>query len=170
MMFSEEVLAKFWARVEKTESCWIWTGAKIGIGRYGAFYLWGRMNLAHRISWEIHYGPIAWNGAPEAPGFADDWRWDADGIPIDGKTHPGDHICHHCDNPPCVRPDHLFRGTNTDNILDKTMKGRAGKKLDAEKVRAIRNSTLRQHVLAKVYGVSEDHIGAIVRRIYWKHI
>jgi hypothetical protein len=89
---------RFWAKVRKSEGCWEWVGSKIpkGYGNIGISYRPPKSALAHRVSWEIHFGPI--------PG--------------------GMFVCHHCDNPGCVRPDHLFLGTNLDNIRDSESKGR----------------------------------------------
>ena len=144
-MITEDVLARFWARVDKAEpsQCWMWT-KKSGqaMQGYGAIYLWGYMRVAHRVSWEIHYGTIP-----------------------DGLC-----VLHHCDNPPCVNPEHLFLGTNYDNILDKMLKDRSGKKLKRKQIREIRASTLRQSELASIYGVCENHISGICRRVFWKHV
>ena len=80
---------RFWSRVHKTEDCWLWTGSSTGTNlRYGAMFRAGRMVNAHRISYELAYGPIA------------------DGMVID-------HICHvH----KCVRPDHLQAVTQKQNL------------------------------------------------------
>lgn len=86
---------RFWIKVEKTEGCWLWTGATIRDG-YGTITIDGRSVKAHRIAWELTYGPI-----PE-----------------------GMLVCHRCDNPSCVRPDHLFLGTHADNVHDCIQKGR----------------------------------------------
>lgn len=87
---------RFWRYVDKSGECWLWTGATNG--RYGHISRGTGLGLvgSHRASWEIHNGPIP----------------------------PGMHVCHHCDTPPCVRPDHLFLGTNQDNTNDKVAKGR----------------------------------------------
>lgn len=87
---------RFWAKTDRSGECWLWTGAKNPAG-YGSFSMNGTNDMAHRTSWTLTYGPI-----PE-----------------------GMFVCHHCDNPPCVRPDHLFLGTALDNMLDKVAKGRA---------------------------------------------
>lgn len=87
---------RFWEKVEKTDGCWLWTASLTNKG-YGEF----RLNepspiLAHRVAYELAHGPIP----------------------------PGLFVCHHCDNPPCVRPDHLFLGTQKDNAQDMVRKGR----------------------------------------------
>lgn len=89
---------RFWLYVEKTDNCWTWTGAtnKDGYGQINSRNATRRI-LAHRLSWMIHFG----------------------GIPS------GLFVCHACDNPPCVRPDHLFVGTAMDNMRDMIKKGRA---------------------------------------------
>lgn len=90
---------KFWEKVKKTPGCWLWTGARTGRG-YGALYFqeggkrWHK--TAHRLSWEYARGAIP-NGL---------------------------FICHHCDNPLCVNPAHLFVGTVQDNNRDRDNKGR----------------------------------------------
>lgn len=86
---------RFWPNVQKSEGCWEWQGVRLHHG-YGALQFRGKLRKAHRLSWELHNGPI-----PE-----------------------GLIVCHHCDNPPCVRPDHLFLGTSKDNADDKGCKGR----------------------------------------------
>lgn len=93
---------RFFKWVKKTDGgCWLWIGStnkvKPGSGA-GQIRIKGRKNpvLAHRISWEIHKGPI-----PE-----------------------GMNVCHSCDNPPCVNPDHLFLGSQSDNLKDMFAKGR----------------------------------------------
>lgn len=152
MTFPDDVLERFWTKVDKTESCWIWTSAKGGVGQYGLFHLWGRARLAHRISWEIHYGPI-----PK------------------GEGYHGTCVLHHCDTPPCVNPEHLFLGTSRDNTDDALAKKRLHTKLTAKDVREIRAACERgewgcQSTQARVYGVHHSAIYAIVKRITWTHI
>lgn len=95
------IAERFWAKVQKiddADSCWIWS-AKTNHGGYGLITEAGagsRTLSAHRVSYEINIGPIA----------------------------EGLLVCHRCDNPPCVRPSHLFLGTNQDNIDDCIRKGR----------------------------------------------
>ena len=141
---------RFWNKVDKTNRCWNWTGCGVRAG-YGQFWFKGKMRLAHRLS--AYFAGII-------TGLQDER-----------------HVMHTCDNPSCVRPDHLIAGTNKDNHKDKAVKGRAAKgernskaKLTANKVRAIRADNRSQRELAKVYGVSQVAIGKIKRRQHWRHI
>lgn len=86
---------RFWRRVKKTDGCWEWTGGLLSSG-YGACFVGAYSTGAHRVSWELANGPIP------------DGLW----------------VLHHCDNRPCVRPDHLFLGTVLDNNRDAIAKGR----------------------------------------------
>jgi hypothetical protein len=88
---------RFWSKVEKSDECWKWTAGKHNAG-YGVFWEKGRFYKAHRWSWERERGPIP------------------DGL----------NLLHKCDNPACVRPDHLFLGTQKDNVNDMVSKGRHG--------------------------------------------
>ena len=90
----EGAAAVFWSRVHKTRRCWWWLGGKPG--GYGAFSFEGQHHAAHRFSYELNVGPIP----------------------------AGLMVLHRCDNPSCVRPAHLFVGTNADNIRDASAKGR----------------------------------------------
>jgi hypothetical protein len=90
-------------------------------------------------------------------------------------------VCHKCDNPCCVNPEHLFLGTRSDNMLDMVSKKRgilpdnAGEKhgmskLTKEQVLEIRASKHTQSTLAKKFGVHQQHISRIINRQTWKHI
>jgi len=86
----------FWDYVEKSDGCWEWSGAKDRDG-YGKLISGYRDVRAHRLSWELHFGAIP----------------------------SGLLVCHHCDNPSCVRPDHLFLGDAQANSDDMVLKGRS---------------------------------------------
>lgn len=97
--YSESDEKRFWERVRKSDACWVWVrGCFAGKYSYGAFRAAGKLRKAHRVSWELA------NGRPIPPGLM---------------------VCHRCDNPPCVRPEHLFLGTNQDNQRDASAKGRS---------------------------------------------
>ena len=87
----------FWGKVAKSDGCWEWQGT-IKTDGYGAVVVSRKQYLAHRYAWALTNGPIP-----------------------DGMF-----VCHHCDNPRCVRPDHLFLGTALENNRDKMAKGRYG--------------------------------------------
>ena len=83
-------------RIEERDSCWIWTGAQHGNG-YGEVWCNNRRQYVHRVAFETFIRPLA----------------------------PGEVVCHHCDTPLCIKPDHLFAGTQADNMRDMHHKGRA---------------------------------------------
>ncbi len=89
---------RFWAKVEKSDDCWVWIGSRSSSGYGRISNENGRQEQANRVAWRLANGPI-----PD-----------------------GFDVCHHCDNPPCVRPDHLWLGTPRDNGLDMVAKGRQG--------------------------------------------
>lgn len=155
---------RFWSRVDKTDSCWLWTGT---ISRctsrptYGVIGRGGRggpNSSAHRVSYELHFGPIP-----------------------DGML-----VCHTCDNGLCVNPAHLFLGTAKDNMHDMINKGRdrhdspcrgeqqGSHKLTDAIVQEVRCRYATEHIphskLAKEYGVAKSAIGRIIRRQSWRHV
>jgi hypothetical protein len=149
LIFGDE--ARFWQYVQKTETCWLWTGSTDanGYGRFTAVYLDGRRrsSTSHRYSYELHYGKIP-----------------------DGML-----ACHKCDRPGCLNPSHLFLGTEQDNNRDKIKKNRHRKAdgsqtiLTDEDVKTIKQtSNLVQ--LATEMGVSPRCILNIMLGKSWKHI
>ena len=94
-MDNDVLRERLYKRTRRTDGCWVWIGAKTN--GYGVICIGGtKTRQAHRVSWELENGPIP-----------------------DGMC-----VCHHCDNPSCVRPDHLFLGTRADNNRDRDAKGR----------------------------------------------
>ncbi len=145
----------FWARVERGDGCWLWSG-RLNTYGYGVLRYRGRTIGAHRLSWIFTNGPI-----PE-----------------------GLYVCHHCDNPRCVRPDHLFLGTSKDNQVDASRKGRSrGRvghgehnnhaRLTADKIRLIferraQGATHKQ--IAQEFGICKTSVSYILRGIYWSSV
>lgn len=140
---------RFWAKVDKSGECWEWTGAKNHYG-YGKFSVRRCVWVfAHRVAWEI----------------------------TNGEIPAGRFVCHRCDNPACVRPDHLFLGTAQDNSTDAKVKQRSksashlGRRLTREEVEQMRSlyqgGECSQQQLARRFGVSQGLVSAIVRgRLY----
>ena len=90
-----------------------------------------------------------------------------------GKIGRGLVVCHHCDTPACIRPDHLFVGTDQDNATDAQWKGRKRKRLTDDEVRAMRRLRERGDLLSTLahhFGVTESMVSRIVRGLAWKHI
>jgi hypothetical protein len=144
-MRTKSLKEAFWDRVVKTEYCWDWIGPKMPFG-YGHFYINATRKYAHRFSFEIH----------------------------NSITIPkGLQINHNCDNPSCVNPEHLYIGTQKDNIRDKIVRERASR-LTRIQVLEIRSRYSKGNTtwtkLAKEYGVSKTHIGYIINRKSWFHI
>lgn len=139
---------RFWPKVRKTEGCWIWEGIRTTSG-YGLSSINGQTIVAHRISYMLRHGPIPDNML----------------------------VCHHCDNPLCVRPDHLFLGTPADNMMDKVHKGRQSRGMTSgrthltdDMIREIRASKETHGQAAKRFGVSASAIYRIRKRETWAHV
>lgn len=156
---------RFWPRVQRTEGCWFWTGYINAYG-YGRFSIRRRTYMAHRVSYELTYGAIP------------------DGLDV----------CHHCDNRPCVRPDHLFVGTRADNLNDMYQKGRRSigsrhsaaligrvprgeghyrHKITEEQVRIIKSESaagVTRAALARRFNITRTAVIKVVRGTRWKHI
>lgn len=128
--------------------CWIWTDC-LNTHGYGRICAEGRDKLAHRISWELHVGPIP------------------DGL----------HVLHRCDVRSCVNYLHLFLGTNQDNVTDKVQKGRQAKgsangnsRLTEERVIEIFHAEGTLRAVAAQYEVSQQQVSRIKRKERWGHI
>ena len=152
-MYDQSILNRFWSKVKKADGCWEWQAGTNTYG-YGTFNLNKKTRSAHRVSWAISRGPIS----------------------------EGMCILHHCDNPACVRLDHLFIGTHSDNNNDSVAKGRWGdrggenhgnSKLvenDVYEIRRLRSLGVTQPLLAKMWKISRPHVSLIVRRKTWRNI
>ncbi len=173
MNIQPSTVNRFWAKVNKSDGCWEWAAStnNKGYGQLmiqpGEIFETKRPVLAHRFSWMIHFGEIP-----------------------DGLS-----VCHKCDNPQCVNPNHLFLGTHADNMHDMIRKGKGPQnqpnvmhthpekrhwgerngqaKLTAKQVRDIRvgfQLGYSMSELGNLYGVTRHAIGRIVRRQAWAHI
>lgn len=112
---------------------------------YGMVNYGGRTRGAHRVAWEL----------------------------TNGRIGPGLNVCHRCDNRLCIRPDHLFLGTQSENARDMWGKGRNYALLCPDHVRAIRRAVelgVRQTVLAKWFGVSTVAVNNVIRGKRWAHV
>lgn len=151
---NENDTARFWAKVKKTPTCWLWRGAVISQNGYGGFSMARSLprgkqspQYAHRIAWALSHGPIP----------------------------AGQSVLHACDVPLCCNPAHLFLGTQADNMRDAAEKGRlhvqrpAARKLtdaqrDDVRLRYAAGGVSMQ-ALADAHGVTRAHIWQLVHRL-----
>ena len=134
--------------------CWLWLGFTNPQTRYAEFGFAGKVVRAHRWSFEYHHRPLK----------------------------PREVVCHRCDTPSCVNPDHLFAGSQVDNLLDAVAKGR---KRSREKsplyrgavtpeivvdIRQRRASGEKNRSIAKRHGISEGYCSGIARRLHWPEV
>jgi len=145
---ARDLAERFWEKVRRSDGCWLWLGNRNADG-YGQFKMPRGNARAHRVAYELVHGPIP----------------------------AGQDILHTCDNPPCVRPDHLLAGTHLENMRDMVAKGRKnpalgahnGKsKLTAAQVEEIRFSPLSRAELARRFGVSWTSVDHVRRGKNWK--
>lgn len=145
---------RFWAKVDRSggeSACWIWTRLRTSDG-YGMLSFRDRNVRAHRFSMMLA------------------------GAEVSKDTH----VCHRCDNPPCVNPAHLFVGTNADNKADMVHKERqargeknaAAKLTDADVVaiRAAHAARVRIRDIERQFRIGKTQIDKIVRRKAWRHV
>jgi hypothetical protein len=144
IQISPDDVARFFSKITVTDGCWLWAAGTNGHG-YGTFSF-GHHNIgSHRVAWAMFYGDL------------------------DIETR----ILHRCDNPACVRPSHLFAGTQLDNMRDMSAKGRraTGERHGSAKLTDAQVAEIRlrfnaggvpQKSLAIEYSVSQSHIHRIV--------
>jgi len=145
---------RFWEKVEKTDTCWLWTGSVTKSGGYGQLSIHNRPVRAHRFAYELIVGPI-----PE-----------------------GLRVCHHCDVPRCVRPDHLFLGTAKDNTRDMMAKKRmrrfprgdehptrtAARRERYETVVRLHGEGMTNAQIARQVGLTDTAVGHMVNGKTWR--
>ena len=141
---------RFWAKVDKTVNCWNWTAGTDAFG-YGELSINRKKWRAHRRAW----------------------------VMVNGAIPNGVCVLHRCDNPACVKPEHLFLGNRLNNAQDRKAKGRNGdkrgvknptSKLTEAQVMSIRKDSRNTVELSKAYGVGDACIGKIKRRVSWSHL
>lgn len=146
-------LERFYSKIELIpfSACHWWVGCNSG--GYGQISINGDMVYSHRVAYSMAVGEV-----------------------------PGDmEVCHKCDNPSCVNPDHLFRGTHSENMKDMVDKSRTGadkrrgeknatSKLKDSQVMRIRGSIGTLASIGKRYGVSESTVSLIKKRKIWSHL
>lgn len=133
--------------VEST-NCLEFTGQITAWG-YGQIYIRQTRWSTHRLAWTLAHGPIP----------------------------PGMQVLHRCDNPACINPEHLFLGTQADNMKDMARKGRSSRgvknrtaKLTEEQVLAIRADPRPHRTIAACYGIKHTNVGDIKRGRIWRHV
>lgn len=146
----EDVTKKFWSLVEKTSACWLWRGVLNKSG-YGDISWQNKRWLAHRFAWFLTYG-----------------------------TEPSLCLLHACDNPQCVRPDHLFEGTRQENMADKVAKGRQLRgdtcpvskltESDVRRAKELHAQGMTQKTIASIFHVDQSTISYAVRGKTWRHV
>jgi hypothetical protein len=148
-------LKRFWLKVRKTDQCWEWTGCK-NVKGYGRLFIHKNgqrdVQLAHRLSYQAFIGDI-----PE-----------------------GMFVLHGCDNPSCVKPDHLFLGTAQDNSSDMVAKDRHARgersgvakltDVEVEEIKKLSKEGVSGVMLAARFQVSVQTICGILKGRTWKHV
>lgn len=164
MRIPESAIRRFRSRVDSSagpDGCWPWTGRRNTKNHYGVIDILAIKRapvLAHRVSWAVAHG---------------------------GEMPPDAlHVLHRCDNPPCVNPNHLFLGTDADNVADMDAKGRRRAvglvgtdhhqakitEADVLEIDRLSASGLSHRQIAPQFGITATMVGYILRRQNWKHV
>jgi hypothetical protein len=152
-IITKDSVEYFFNRIKKTKDCgdcWLWSAYRDKDG-YGKYTFKGERYQAHRFMWFL---------------LTEEW--------------PQDCVLHKCDNPPCVNPNHLFEGSTYDNIHDSIRKGRfnrgetcARSKLvtgDILLIRKLYQLGMSQACLGRMFDVTVENIGAIIKRRTWRYV
>jgi len=154
---------RFWTKTDRRtkNECWPWTGSRRG-----------RKPHQYGCVWDGTYRP---NGSPNQIG-AHRFAYEL----LIGPVPDGLEVCHHCDNPLCVNPDHLYAGTHSQNMQDIISRGRANNrgdrngraKLSSEQIAEIRNRATGRYgeisQLAREYGVASGTMSKILKHQTWQ--
>ena len=149
---------RFWDKVDKrgTDECWEWQAFRNKFG-YGRFFFNGKKHQAHRIAWTLTNGAIP-------------------------KMEDGQRVCvlHHCDNPSCCNPSHLFLGTQKENVKDMVMKmrGLVGEKngrakideMDVYFIRYWLKNGYSQRKIAEIFKIKKSQVCRINTGETWRHL
>jgi hypothetical protein len=131
--------------IKSPEECWEWKGTHL-IHGYGLIRILGKRYLTHRLIYELTFGEI-----PKEL-----------------------YVCHKCDNPACCNPNHLFLGTQADNVKDMITKGRCKTKLTSTQIKEIRklyqSGNYEQKDLIKMFKISQTNISFIINNKRWNNI
>lgn len=132
---------------EPNSGCFLWTGFIDRLNGYGKLNYGGRCIGAHRLAYAAYKGIVP----------------------------PRSFVCHSCDTPSCVNPDHLFLGTNSDNVTDRHKKGRTAygemlSKLTIKQIAAIKSASGNQTEIGQRFGISQSQVSRIKLGQTWKHL
>lgn len=147
----DAVAERFWAKVDKSGECWLWTASHNRRG-YGWFGLNGRNHAAHRVAWMLERGPIP------------DGAW----------------VLHHCDVTGCVRPDHLYIGDHRQNTLDAIRRRRMTfgeatwnhrlREVDVRAIKALAAADFATEHIGALFGVTGRNVRHILEGRNWKSV
>lgn len=153
LKIKQKDIERFWSKVQKTKGCWNWIGGSFTKDGYGQIGIDGQMRRSNRISFLINKGKIG----------------------------EGKYVLHKCNNRKCVNPEHLYLGTQFENMRDALKIGSLSSKgekngrskitkKDVLKIRELYKLGQKQIELAEIFGIARSTISHIIRGYTWKHI